>query len=253
MGEVERMAAALPSCWACRVATCGGVVHDEDGLTVCLTGVPDDPCNPTLVRHLPSDPDAALEAAAAHYAPTGLSFGIDLEASLHREVRAAAKRRGLRNVESRPGMALAPDDLRRPAAPAGVTIEAVEDAITLAKVVETDAASFGSDAAVMRAFLPVSMLDDPAQRVFVAKADDQIVGTGESILADGVLALFGIATLPTHRRRGIGAALTTGLIDDRAGAADLVVLQSSEPGFGTYRSLGFHPMSTWEVWVTPSG
>jgi ribosomal protein S18 acetylase RimI-like enzyme len=252
MGEVERMAAALPSCWASRVATCGGVVHEEDGLAVCLTGVPDDPFNPTLVRRLPSDPDAALEAAAAHYPTPGVSFGIDLEASLHGDVRAAARRRGLRNVASRPGMALVIDDLRRPAAPEGITIEAVTDASTLAKVAAADAVSFGGDAAVMRAFLPPVILGDRAQRVFAATADGAVVGTGESILADGVLGIFGIGTLPTYRRRGIGAALTATLIDDRAAEADLAVLQSSELGFGTYGRLGFRPMSTWEVWVTPS-
>jgi ribosomal protein S18 acetylase RimI-like enzyme len=251
MREAERMAAALPECWAHRVASCGGVVHEEDGLAVCLTGVPDDPFNPTLVRRLPSDPDAALEAAEAHYASTELSFGIDLEASLHRDVRAAVKQRGLRNVETRPGMALVPNDLRPPPAPVGIAFEAVDDASTLATVAETDAASFGGDVAAMRAFLPAAMLDDPAQRVFVARIDGQVVGTGESAFADGVLGIFGIATLPAFRRRGIGSALTAALILDRADEADLAVLQSSTLGLGAYGRLGFRSMSTWEVWVMP--
>ena len=55
--EMERVAAFIPRAWAHRVASCGGSVHESDGLVVCLTGVPLPPFNPTLVAHPPADPD----------------------------------------------------------------------------------------------------------------------------------------------------------------------------------------------------
>jgi len=250
--ELERMVSALPIYWRSRVASCGGVVHEVDGLAVCLTGVPDEPFNPTLVQRAPIDPAAALRAAAQHYRPTGLSLGIDLEATVHTEVREAAERAGFRRVESRPGMALLIEELQRQPIPPGVEIRRVDDAKVLGAVAEADAAAFGSDPSVVRSFIPDAVLEDPSQRVYVAMADGEVVGAGESGIADGVLGVFGIATLPSVRRRGVATALTSFLIEDRADEADLAVLQSSPLGFGVYAGLGFRPMSTWEVWVAAS-
>ncbi len=85
------MAAFVPAAWGRRVAACGGVVHEVDGLAVCLTGVPVAAFNPTLVRALPADPTTALAEAAARYEGTGLSIGIDLEPVLHGPVRAGGR------------------------------------------------------------------------------------------------------------------------------------------------------------------
>jgi ribosomal protein S18 acetylase RimI-like enzyme len=249
--ELERMAAALPLFWRSRVSACDGIVHEVDGLAVCLTGVADEPFNPTLVERTPSDPAAALAAAAERYRPTGLSLGIDLEPTVHKDVRTAAERSGMRMIESRPGMALRIADLRSSPAPADVEIRWVEDVRLLAQVADADAAAFDADAGLTRAFLPDAVLDDSAQRVFAALIDGHVVGTGESALADGVLGVFGIATVPAFRRRGIAGALTSALIADRAEDADLAVLQSSRLGLGVYERLGFRRMSTWEVWVQP--
>lgn len=249
--ERERMAAALPVFWRHRVASCGGVVHEVDGLAVCLTGVPDDPFNPTLVEHPPSDPAAALVAAAEHYRHAGLSLGVDLEPSAHAEVRASAERSGFRMVESRPGMALTIAELRPAPVPADVEIRKVDAPELLAAAAEADAAAFGADVALTRAFLPDALVGDVSQRVFVAVVDDVVVGAGESVTADGVLGVFGIATIPSFRGRGIAAALTSRLIEDRADDADIAVLQSSRLGYGVYERLGFRAMSTWEVWVEP--
>jgi ribosomal protein S18 acetylase RimI-like enzyme len=245
------MAAALPIFWRHRVASCGGIVHEVDGLAVCLTGVPDDPFNPTLVEHTPSDPAAALLAVAAHYRPTGFSLGVDLEPSAHAEVRTAVERGGFRMVESRPGMALPIAELRPLPAPPGVEIRGVDDPGLLRAAAEADAAAFGADVTLTRAFLPDALVGDPSQRVYVALVEGEVVAAGESALADRVLGVFGIATVPSYRRRGIAAALTSRLIEDRAGDADLAVLQSSRLGYGVYERLGFRAMSTWEVWVEP--
>jgi len=247
--ELARIASFMPAAWRHRVAACGGVVHEADGLAVCLTGVPLAPFNPTLIERLPTDPDAALEQAERHYADTGLSLGIDLEPSLHRSVRDAAQRVGLTMVESRPGMTLALTDVAPVLPPEGVEVFRVEDPAQLDQVVEVDAAAFGGDAATTRLFLPNAVLEDPAQRVYAARADGRLVSVGESTTLDGIIGVFGIATVPAFRRRGIGAAITALLLADRAGEADLAVLDASDLGFGVYERLGFRTTSTWEVWA----
>jgi GNAT superfamily N-acetyltransferase len=247
--HLERMAAFMPAAWRRRVAACGGQVHDADGLAVCLTGVPLAPFNPTLIERLPADPDAAIERAEAHYDGTGLTLGIDLEPSLHDAVRSAANRRGLTMVESRPGMAVPLTDVPTVPVPEGVEVFRVEDPTLLDQVVEVDAAAFGGDAATTRLFLPDAVLEDPAQRVYAARVDGRLVSVGESTTLDGVIGVFGVATVPAYRRRGISAAVTALLIADRAGEADLAVLDASDLGFGVYERLGFRTTSTWEVWV----
>jgi len=247
--DLARIASFMPAAWRRRVAACGGVVHGADGLAVCLTGVPLGPFNPTLIEHLPADPDTAIERAERHYADTGLSLGIDLETSLHEPVREAAQRVGLTMIESRPGMTVALAEMVSVQPPEGVEVFRVEDPALLDEVVEVDAAAFGGDAATTRLFLPDAVLEDPAQRVYAARVDGRLVSVGESTTLDGVVGVFGIATVPAYRRRGIGAALTALLLADRSGEADLAVLDASELGFGVYERLGFTTTSTWEVWV----
>ncbi|MEX0984139.1 MAG: hypothetical protein WD096_03730, partial [Actinomycetota bacterium] len=48
-----------------------------------------------------------------------------------------------------------------------------------------------------------------------------------------------------------GAAITAFAVCDRAGEAELAVLDASDSGFGVYERLGFRTVSTWEVWGTP--
>jgi ribosomal protein S18 acetylase RimI-like enzyme len=242
------MAAFMPAAWARRVAACGGAVHDAAGLAVCMTGVPVGAFNPTLVRTVPSDPVAAIEEAEARYEGTGLSIGIDLEPGLHGPVRHAASRLGLTRIETRPGMAVRVQDVPRIAPPDGVELLRVDDPALLDEVVDVDSSAFGGEAAQTRGFLPDAVLDDPAQRVYAARVDGRLVAAGETAALDGVLGVFGIATHPGFRRRGIGTALTAFVIADRAGDVDLAVLDASDDGAGVYTRLGFATMSTWEVW-----
>jgi len=65
---------------------------------------------------------------------------------------------------------------------------------------------------------------------------------------DRMLGVFGVATVPSARRRGVGAAITAHAVRDRAEEADVAFLQSSAMGRGVYASLGFRQVSTWEVW-----
>ena len=92
-----------------------------------------------------------------------------------------------------------------------------------------------------------------AAEVDAARVDGRLVASGESTVLDGVMGVFGIATLPAFRRRGIGSAITSFVLADRADEADVAFLDASEIGFGVYRRLGFEATSTWEVWVRSAG
>jgi ribosomal protein S18 acetylase RimI-like enzyme len=249
--ELERIAAFVPEAWARRVAACEGTVHAIDGLRVCLTGVPLGAFNPTLVAGVPGDPDAALAMAERCYDGTGLSIGIDAEVTLHADLVEAAARAGLTKIESRPGMTLPIREARQVPTPEGVEIFRVTDPVLLDALVEVDAAAFGGEAELTRGFLPDAVLEDPCQRVYAARVDGRLVGAGETTTLDGIMGIFGIATRPEFRRRGIATALTSFAIADRVDEADVACLDASDLGIGVYRGLGFEANSTWEVWARP--
>lgn len=67
-------------------------------------------------------------------------------------------------------------------------------------------------------------------------------------LGDAV-CLFNVATLPDHRKRGLGAAATMAIVTDAAEhGATVAVLQSTEAGFGVYRRLGFETVVEYDMW-----
>ncbi|MEX0984138.1 MAG: GNAT family N-acetyltransferase, partial [Actinomycetota bacterium] len=208
MDPAERMAAFFPLAWRRRALSLGGTVHEADGLVVTLTGVAFAPFNATMVQRPPVDPDAALAAAREIHGRTGLAFGLDLDPVLHAPVRDAADRAGLSVIEARPGMVAATAGVLMPAMPPGVAIEWVTDRAGLDAVADVDHASFGGDRSLIRAFVGDGTLSDPAQRAYVATLDGRPVACAETACLDGTLGVFGVATVPEARRRGIGAAIT---------------------------------------------
>jgi predicted GNAT family acetyltransferase len=233
------------------VASCGGTVHAIDGLAVCLTGVPAPWFNATVVEGPVRDPASALAAASAVY-PVALGFGIEIHPVVDAEIRRAAGAAGLRPIVTEPVMAVAPQQIVQTPMPSGVEIVRVHDHAMLDELARVDVEGFGGELAVTRRYLPDALLDDPAQRAYVAVLDGTPVAAGETNLGDGVLGVFGIATVPAARRRGIAAALTAHLIEDRAGEADLATLSASPVGRGVYERLGFRTIMRREVWGTPA-
>ena len=110
-------------------------------------------------------------------------------------------------------------------------------------------AGFDADRALTRRFVADAVFADRGARVYLATLDGRGVSTVETALQDGVLGVFGVATVPAARRRGIAGAITAYAVRDRAEDADLAFLQSSEMGRGVYERIGFRDVSTWEVWA----
>jgi ribosomal protein S18 acetylase RimI-like enzyme len=80
----------------------------------------------------------------------------------------------------------------------------------------------------------------------VAEDDDGVLAVGSHQPVADVTEVVGIGTLPTARRRGLGAAVTAALVADaRRGGADLVFLSAgSERIARMYGRLGFRRIGT---------
>jgi ribosomal protein S18 acetylase RimI-like enzyme len=79
-----------------------------------------------------------------------------------------------------------------------------------------------------------------------------VVGVGRACVAEGWVGLTSIVTAPQHRRKGVGAVVTSALMgwaaEQRATGCFLQVLETNTAGLGLYRSLGFSTHHAYDYW-----
>jgi GNAT superfamily N-acetyltransferase len=95
---------------------------------------------------------------------------------------------------------------------------------------------------------PASLLGGPT-RFWLAYVNGEAAATALSYAGHGVVNVEAVATLPEHRRRGIGAAVTWAAT--LAEPARPAVLIASDDGIGTYRRMGYLPLTRWTLWIRP--
>ncbi len=83
-------------------------------------------------------------------------------------------------------------------------------------------------------------------RLLVGYDGDQPVATAGACATSGVVEIDWVATLPTHRRQGIGAAMTAAAAS--TGPARPAVLLASDDGHNLYRRLGFVDLLRLTIW-----
>jgi ribosomal protein S18 acetylase RimI-like enzyme len=155
------------------------------------------------------------------------------------------KAHGMRHGYDAPGMAADLSAVRFDVPlPADVTIRKLINADELTDWLNVFIPAFSippEDGAIWRdAYVRCGFGADAVWTHFVGFLADEPVAT-TSVLVDGELAgIYFVATLPAARGRGIGSAVTREAMRfARDAGATRAALQSSELGFGVYRSLGF--------------
>lgn len=92
-------------------------------------------------------------------------------------------------------------------------------------------------------------LTNPAGAVVTAYDGDDPVATATLLCVDGVAAVYGVGTVPSHRRQGLGAAVTVAvLLEGARRGCDLAFLNPSDEGYGVYAALGFTDAPGWSVY-----
>ncbi|MFN8474082.1 MAG: GNAT family N-acetyltransferase [Anaerolineae bacterium] len=211
---------------------------------VVFTNTADDPGNVAVLRASPPDAvDALIERLVRHYrcvdmAPrvrvTPLSEPPDWPSHLMRH--------GFVETGEREVFMHLVGDLRRPVNPA-VSVYRAPDEIDLETFVATQSTGFGLDGNIERGVeTALNNLKRYDYDFLVAKIGDTVVGAISMLYGDGIVGMWGLATLEPYRRQGIGTTLFHWVVDEgRRRGAEIIYL-STEPesyAHSIYLRLGF--------------
>ena len=242
------------------VGTRAGVASLEAGGGRALYGVVDSPLNKVMGLGVGAPvSDADLDAIEAFYASHRAPAQIELcpHATPDLAPRLSARGFMLQGFENQ--LARAIDDGGTDVAAGGILRAALassaEDDLWVDVVAEGFAAAEGVDSpppesvnllrTIMRQF------NHPAIERYLVWENDTAAGGGASYVRDGIAGIFGTATLPRFRRRGVQTALVRQILADAAVRADLAIT-TTEPGSTsqrTFERLGFRLIYTRAIMV----
>jgi ribosomal protein S18 acetylase RimI-like enzyme len=202
----------------------------------------------------PLDDGAApsLAAALTEIEALGLPSSVQVREGRTPAFEAKAKRLGLTEQETVPGMAATAAELDERPIP-DLEIVRVETADGLAQALAVAAAGFEAppDLLAPLYLLEAAALDGIAY--YLGRVGGRDVSTSIGYTLEDTVGVFNVATPPAHRGRGYGAALTVEAAQQGfAAGADLAWLQASAMGVSVYRRLGFREVETYLLLTRPS-
>lgn len=124
----------------------------------------------------------------------------------------------------------------------------VEDGSTAAVFSDTLTSGFGYDerGLSLSGLVTADVVGDDRLRFWLGSVTGRAVAASWTAVSDGYTGVYGVATIPTMRRRGYGEALTRAAMN--AAAHLPAALQSSQAGRPLYLKMGFREIAQFEVW-----
>ncbi|MET9343436.1 hypothetical protein [Nonomuraea sp. NPDC003804] len=154
---------------------------------------------------------------------------------------------GLR-LMGHPPLMLRPPGGSPPPLPDGLRIVPVTDRRGLADFVRTLVEAYPMPEAEGTVFGDARVLDGPI-KLFVGYAGDRPVATSGSRLGHGIVDVEWVSTLPSHRGRGIGAAVTWAATF--AEPYQPAMLIASDEGQPVYEAMGYLRLMRLTMWHRP--
>ncbi len=159
--------------------------------------------------------------------------------------------------EHEPGMALTFNRALEPP-PSELAVSAVTDQAGVFEWANTFDPAFGAEPRGqhhpwLRPFSALYLGESSPGRLFIGHVDGVAVATSLAFFGGGAIGIYGVGTVPDHRGRGYGGAMTMAAATwGRDQGADFAVLAASEAGFPVYERLGFRTVCQVTSWVRPS-
>jgi len=258
----------------------GGRVVERDGVVACLGVHPSPIVTNTAWRSDPStDPATVLRIVEAIYAGAGFVGSLMTSSRSDADLEAAARQAGRRVVvelpvmvverASRPSPSPGPPAATMPTAataatappaattPPAVTVRRIEPVADLGvfRTILIDGFFEGDDGGrslIDATFASPSSLTGSGVGAFLAELDGQAVSVAGAWRLGDDAAIGWVATIPSARRRGLGALVTARAVDFAFDhGAGLAVLQASPSGRPVYERLGFATVGLDRIWEPP--
>jgi GNAT superfamily N-acetyltransferase len=251
--EHENWIAYLTGVASCTART---TVIRAGGLVTLLTGLPMDWFNQILIEGEHATRAAVLDAVTqARERSTDfvvrLRQGVD-DRFIPTLIQAGLEAAG--DEVATPGMVAFPIDhgaLAKQVAPS-LEIRRVTDTAGIDAHRQAATDGFGGDPAVALGTVCTDLLGRPECAIYVGFVDGHPVVSGLGWRTGRTIGVYSIATVPSARRRGYGAAMTARVVADGALAScDVAALQASELGRPIYERLGFRTVLKYDAYATP--
>ncbi|MGH2784897.1 MAG: GNAT family N-acetyltransferase [Actinomycetota bacterium] len=233
-----RATAGLLNAWRMvGAASPAGQVRELPGGLIASMGTPSPITNRAFVIDDQADADQVIGSIVEFYRGRDLPFTLQIHEHLPVGFRDAATAAGLKESERIPMMALTPIAGTLRTASPDLEIRAAATEEELAWAADVGVRGFGSEDA--RAFATPAIARAGAH-YFVGLVAGRPVGTSMVVPDARAAGIYGVATDPGFRRRGIGETLTaTAVLHGSDQGCDLAYLESSEAGFRVYERIGF--------------
>lgn len=212
----------------------------DKGLLLLSSRLPVSLFNPAFVSAPPADPGATVARIIEHYRPLTPAFALYFRETVAPGLADACLAAGLIEHWQPPIMVLDPIPEVAPApAAAGLAIAPLDGA-NVEGYVQAMCAGFGMPLEIGRAMFGANLLGMEGFTGFVGSIDGEAVATSAVFVFDGIAGVYNVATIPEHRGKGIGEALTWAAnIAGRAAGATAAILQASEQGEPVYTRMGY--------------
>lgn len=250
--DADTVASALASTWENLIAAIpDGWVRRQHGLVGGITGVG----APTLNGVWPERVairESHVSAMLGEVERSGLPHCLQLRPGTPKPVADHAGARGMvKQPEPVPLMVLENDERLEAAQNVDglqIRLLASADAVVHARVA---ARGFDAPEEMFVQLMTPAVLSRPGLRCYVGEVHGEAVTTGVGVTLGPFVGIFNIATLPEHRGRGFGAAVTARAARDGLhDGARWSYLQSSSAGYPVYTRLGYITLERWDCWVT---
>jgi len=197
----------------------------------------------------------ALDQMRQFYGDLGHGFGLMVSEQRDADLEQVALRDGWMPVIELPAMVL--DTPPHPVVlDAGATLRVADPLDDLAAFRSVLQAGFAEDSdeveMVASAFAQPASIAGDNVRVAIVSVEGVAVAAGLVMVLDAMAVVAWVATVPSHRRRGLGAAVTAFLAT--AGfelGASLSTLLASPTGVPVYQRLGYRTVARYRVLFPP--
>lgn len=228
------------------------VIRDDPELFWFITGLPAGSFNSVMYANLaPERVDAAIDELfqlrETYGVPVGWLVG---PASRPADLPARLTAGGLQhNVTLTPMTMPLASVQAEPEPVPGLTIERVESAAVLEEWIVAEGRGFQSTGALGRGLASLRRGMGVGHGVplyhLLGRLDGRPVATASYLLAEGIVGIFDVSTVPEARQRGIGTTMTVAALQaGRAEGYEIAFLQPSAMGHNLYERLGFRECYT---------